>query len=100
MRIGAWGKDTLGDWATWATWATGCVGAKERAAASPRLPSEFSARSPGRPVAQLSQIALQRPRPAHVAQTRQRLFLDLPHPLAGDAEQGADLLEGHRLAAV
>src|SRR5206468_1154936 len=58
------------------------------------------AQSPWSPSRPLSQVALQRPRPAHMPQAGQRLLLDLPHPLAGDAQEGADFLEGHRLAAV
>ncbi len=34
------------------------------------------------------------------AHQRQRLFLDLPHALASNAEQRADLLERHRLLAI
>src|SRR5690349_10067166 len=35
-----------------------------------------------------------------MAKPRQRLFLDLAHALARDAEKRADLLEGHWLAAI
>src|SRR5207245_9687403 len=47
----------------------------------------------------LEQEALQRPGSRDVTQPRQRLFLDLADALARDAQQRADLFEGHRLLA-
>ena len=35
-----------------------------------------------------------------MAELEQRLFLDLPHALAGDAEQCPDILQSHRIFAV
>src|ERR1051325_693263 len=35
-----------------------------------------------------------------MTEPRQRLFFDLPHSLARDAEQGTDLFERHRLVTV
>src|SRR5215213_10600242 len=46
------------------------------------------------------QETLQRPRAAHVAKPAQRLLLDLPHPLAGDAQKAPDFLQRHRLGSV
>src|SRR2546430_15357309 len=43
----------------------------------------------------LKEEALQRPGSRDVTESRQRFLLDLPYPLAGDAEQRADLLERH-----
>src|ERR1019366_4060829 len=48
----------------------------------------------------LAEIALERPRAAHVPQARERLFLDLADALARDVQHGADLLERHRLGPV
>src|SRR6266496_319854 len=48
-------------------------------------------------VMSLRQEAVERPGPRDVPQPRQRLLLDLPHALAGDAELRADLLERHRV---
>src|SRR5580698_10456048 len=48
----------------------------------------------------LAEIALKRARAAHMAQPRERLFLDLPHTLARDVQDRADLLERHRLRGV
>src|SRR5438309_6116347 len=45
----------------------------------------------------LEEEALQRPGSRNVTQPSQRLFLDLADPLARDAQQRADLFEGHRL---
>src|SRR5687768_15540559 len=45
------------------------------------------------------QEALQRARATGVTQPRQRLLLDLPHPLARDPEERADLLERQRRLA-
>src|SRR5688500_20242098 len=56
--------------------------------------------SPLVPRSSSPQEALQRPCAAHVPKPAERLLLDLPHALAGDAEQGADLLERHGLLAV
>src|SRR5207247_1736588 len=48
-------------------------------------------------VCRLEEEALQRPGSRDVTQPSQRLFLDLADPLARDAQQRADLFEGHRL---
>src|SRR5256886_14727506 len=45
----------------------------------------------------LEEEALQRPGSRDVTQPSQCLFLDLADPLARDAQQRADLFEGHRL---
>src|SRR4051794_16459227 len=55
-------------------------------------------RSDGR--SRSGQETLQRPCAAHVAEAAQRLLLDLPHPLPGDAQQAPDFLERHRLGPV
>src|SRR6266511_1605010 len=50
--------------------------------------------------ANLRQEAFERPGTTHVPQPRQGLLLELPHPLARDAEQRSDLLERHRPLAL
>jgi hypothetical protein len=50
--------------------------------------------------AELTEVRLERPCPGDVTQPRERLFLDLPHPLARDPQERADLLERHRLLVI
>src|SRR4051812_21557424 len=49
---------------------------------------------------ELAEIRLERSRARDVTQARQRLFLDLTHALARDAEKRADLLQRHGLLIV
>src|SRR6266511_4174013 len=56
--------------------------------------------TPEAPVRRLEEEAFQRACATHVAEARERLLLDLPHPLPRDAEQRADLLERHGLLAL
>src|SRR5690606_19299287 len=58
-----------------------------------------SPRSPRRPRGSPEE-GLQEARPRRVPEPRQRLLLDLPHPLARDPEPRADLLQRHGLLAV
>ena len=66
----------------------GPAGCRTSRPAAGRAPPGTTPRSP---LLSLEEEALQRPRARHVAQPRQRLLLDLPDPLPGDPEQGAEI---------
>src|SRR5215213_88397 len=65
-----------------------------------RSQTDQAGRSSLQPTAASGEEALQGPGAAHVAESAQGLLLDLPDPLAGDAEQAANLLERHRLGTI
>src|SRR5205823_3729907 len=59
--------------------------------------SEATAHRAPRTCFVLKEEAFQRPGSRDVAEARKGFLFDLPHPLARDTEQRADLLERHRL---
>src|SRR5688572_22700526 len=71
--------------------------ASGRARSNPDATAECARSSEGQ---RSAEVRLESAGARDVPQTRERFFLDLPHALARDAEERADLLERHRLLVV